>query len=57
MAMLRIVASLAVMAMIINAAMAATYNVGSPGGSWDTSTDLPSWSSSKTFLVGDSLGK
>ncbi|XP_058220245.1 uclacyanin 1-like [Rhododendron vialii] len=55
MAMLRIVASLAVMAMIINVAMAATYNVGSPSGSWDTSTDLASWSSSKTFLVGDRL--
>ncbi|KAI8551862.1 hypothetical protein RHMOL_Rhmol06G0220200 [Rhododendron molle] len=55
MAMLRMVASLAVMAVIINVAMAATYNVGSPGGSWDTSTDLASWSSSKRFKAGDSL--
>ena len=50
--------SLAIMAaMLIELTMAATYTVGGPNGSWDTSTKLQNWASSQTFLVGDSLSK
>ncbi|KAK4398032.1 hypothetical protein Sango_1278700 [Sesamum angolense] len=53
--MLQAVVSLAAMAMMINLSMAANYTVGAPNGGWDQSTDLTTWASSQTFLVGDNL--
>lgn len=47
--------SLAVTAILLELGMATNYTVGAPNGSWDTSTDLTSWASSLTFLVGDNL--
>ncbi|XP_062104682.1 uclacyanin 1-like [Humulus lupulus] len=56
MAMQRVLLSLPVMAaMLIQLAMAATYTVGGANGAWDQITDLQTWVSSQTFLVGDSL--
>ncbi|KAF3950445.1 hypothetical protein CMV_023805 [Castanea mollissima] len=55
MAMLRTLMSLAISAMLINLAMAANYTVGGPNGGWDTSTNIQTWASSQTFLVGDNL--
>lgn len=48
---------MAVALLIIRLSVAVNHTVGSPGGSWDTSTDLNSWASSRTFVVGDNLGK
>ncbi|KAL0399861.1 UNVERIFIED_CONTAM: Uclacyanin 1 [Sesamum radiatum] len=53
--MLQAVVSLAAMAMMINLSMASNYTVGAPNGGWDQSTDLTTWASSQTFLVGDNL--
>ncbi|KAM3698206.1 hypothetical protein ACB098_06G171400 [Castanea mollissima] len=53
--MLRTLMSLAISAMLINLAMAANYTVGGPNGGWDTSTNIQTWASSQTFLVGDNL--
>ncbi|KAL6287418.1 hypothetical protein ACE6H2_011808 [Prunus campanulata] len=47
--------SLVVVSMLIELAMAASYNVGGPNGGWDSTTDLQTWASSQTFLVGDNL--
>ncbi|XP_021811194.1 blue copper protein-like [Prunus avium] len=47
--------SLVVATMLIELAMAASYNVGGPNGGWDSTTDLQTWASSQTFLVGDNL--
>ncbi|KAF3443749.1 hypothetical protein FNV43_RR13439 [Rhamnella rubrinervis] len=47
--------SLAIMAMLMELAMAANYTVGDPNGGWDTSTNLQTWASSQSFLVGDNL--
>ncbi|XP_050250263.1 uclacyanin 1-like [Quercus robur] len=55
MAMLRALMSLAISAMLINLAMAANYTVGGPNGGWDTSTNVQTWASSQSFLVGDNL--
>ncbi|XP_031254558.1 uclacyanin 1 [Pistacia vera] len=55
MAVLRILISLAVVAMFIQLSMAANYTVGGTNGGWDTSTDLQSWASSQSFQVGDNL--
>lgn len=49
--------SLAIMAMLMELAMAANYTVGAPNGGWDTSTNLQTWASSQSFLVGDNLSK
>lgn len=49
--------SLVVVTMLIELAMAATYMVGGPNGAWDSSTDLQTWASSQSFLVGDNLSK
>lgn len=49
--------SLVVVTMLIELAMAASYNVGGPNGGWDSTTDLQTWASSQTFLVGDNLSK
>lgn len=57
MAMLRTLMSLAISAILINLAMAANYTVGGPNGGWDTSTNIQTWASSQTFLVGDNLSK
>ncbi|KAJ4729978.1 blue copper protein [Melia azedarach] len=55
MAVLRILVSLAATAMLIQLAMATNYTVGGPNGGWDITTDLQSWASSQSFLVGDNL--
>jgi hypothetical protein len=55
MTMLRTLTILAFSALFIKLAIATSYTVGGPSGSWDQSTDLTSWASSKTFIVGDSL--
>ncbi|KAL0002932.1 hypothetical protein SO802_016713 [Lithocarpus litseifolius] len=55
MAMLRALMSLAISSMLINLAMAANYTVGGPNGGWDTSTNIQTWASSQSFLVGDNL--
>ncbi|KAM0955702.1 hypothetical protein ACFX2A_024557 [Malus domestica] len=47
--------SLVVVTMLIELAMAATYMVGGPNGAWDSSTDLQTWASLQSFLVGDNL--
>ena len=57
MAMLRALMSLAISAILINLAMAANYTVGGPNGGWDTSTNVQTWASSQSFLVGDHLSK
>lgn len=57
MAVLRILVSLAATAMLIQLAMATNYTVGGPNGGWDITTDLQSWASSQSFLVGDNLSK
>jgi len=57
MAMLRsTLMSLAILAMLINLGMGANYTVGGANG-WDTITDLQTWASSQSFLVGDNLSK
>ncbi|KAK3015261.1 hypothetical protein RJ639_006049 [Escallonia herrerae] len=55
MSMLRTLLSLAAIAMLIDLAVATNFTVGGPTGGWDTSTNLQSWASSQTFLVGDNL--
>lgn len=42
---------------IADLAMAASYTVGSPSGSWDLQTNLTQWAESNTFHVGDVLSK
>lgn len=53
----RTLMSFVIMTMLIELAMAATYTVGGPNGGWDATTDLQTWVSSQTFLVGDNLSK
>ncbi|XP_049352959.1 uclacyanin 1-like [Solanum verrucosum] len=55
MAMLRMLMSLAAIAMLLGSAMATNYTVGGPNGGWDQSTDVQAWAASKTFFVGDDL--
>ncbi|XP_059283168.1 uclacyanin 1-like [Lycium ferocissimum] len=55
MAMLRILMSLAAIAMLLGLAMATDYTVGGPNGGWDPTSDLQAWAASKTFFVGDNL--
>ncbi|CAN6166154.1 unnamed protein product [Urochloa humidicola] len=43
------------MAALLGAASAATYNVGEPGGSWDLRTNYGDWAASKRFHPGDQL--
>lgn len=57
MAMLRMLMSLAAIAMLLGSAMATNYTVGGPNGGWDQSTDAQAWAASKTFFVGDNLSK
>ena len=57
MTMLSTFMSLAISAMLIKLAMAANYTVGGTSGGWDTSTNLQTWASSQSFLVGDNLSK
>ncbi|XP_019192947.1 PREDICTED: uclacyanin 1-like isoform X2 [Ipomoea nil] len=47
--------SVALISMVVGSAMAANHTVGGPNGGWDTSTNLQSWASSETFMVGDNL--
>ncbi|CAN6452092.1 unnamed protein product [Victoria cruziana] len=44
-----------VMAMLVNVSLGANYTVGAPNGSWDVSTSLQAWASSRTFNPGDVL--
>ncbi|KAK6918914.1 Phytocyanin domain [Dillenia turbinata] len=55
MAMKRAVINIAIVAMIIEVAMATTYKVGGPNGGWDLNTNLQAWASANSFVVGDSL--
>lgn len=55
--MLRAQMSLAVTALLIQLGMAANYTVGGPNGGWDTSSNLQTWASAQTFIVGDNLSK
>ncbi|XP_055824000.1 uclacyanin 1-like [Solanum dulcamara] len=55
MEMLRMLMSLAAIAMLLGSAMATNYTVGGPNGGWDQSTDAQAWAASKTFFVGDNL--
>ncbi|KAG2717096.1 hypothetical protein I3843_03G158400 [Carya illinoinensis] len=55
MAMLRTLMSLAISGMLIKLAMAGSYTVGGQNGGWDTTTNLQTWASSHSFLVGDNL--
>ncbi|XP_078437392.1 uclacyanin 1-like [Wolffia australiana] len=47
--------TLAMMALFLEYAFAATIVVGAPNGGWDLRTDYTSWASSQTFSVGDTL--
>ncbi|CAH1425127.1 unnamed protein product [Lactuca virosa] len=42
-------------AMLLELAMAVDHTVGAPSGGWDVSTNLQTWASSQTFVVGDNL--
>ncbi|XP_060190957.1 uclacyanin 1-like [Lycium barbarum] len=55
MAMIRILMSLAAIAMLLGCVMATDYTVGGPNGGWDQTSDLQAWAASKTFFVGDNL--
>ncbi|XP_060211465.1 uclacyanin 1 [Lycium barbarum] len=55
MAMVRILMSLATIALVLGSAVAANHTVGAPNGGWDQSADLKTWAASETFVVGDSL--
>ncbi|XP_041008543.1 mavicyanin-like [Juglans microcarpa x Juglans regia] len=55
MAKTRTLISLTISAMLLKLAMAANYTVGGQTGGWDTTTNLQSWASSQSFLVGDNL--
>lgn len=57
MAMVRLLMSLATIAMVFGFAIAANHTVGAPNGGWNQNTDLKTWAASETFVVGDSLGK
>ncbi|KAM7498259.1 hypothetical protein LguiA_022673 [Lonicera macranthoides] len=46
---------LAALALIFDTAAATNFTVGGPTGSWDTNTNLQTWASSQSFLVGDNL--
>ncbi|XP_071739853.1 mavicyanin-like [Rutidosis leptorrhynchoides] len=41
--------------MLLQVAFAVDHTVGSPGGSWDLSTNFGVWASNQTFSVGDNL--
>ncbi|KAG6657840.1 hypothetical protein CIPAW_04G118500 [Carya illinoinensis] len=41
--------------MLIKLAMAVNYTAGGQTGGWDTTTNLQTWASSQSFLVGDNL--
>ncbi|KAM5580730.1 uclacyanin 1 [Rosa sericea] len=51
----RTLMSFAIMTVLVELATAATYTVGGPNGGWDATTNLQTWASSQTFLVGDNL--
>ncbi|KAF3675235.1 putative cysteine-rich repeat secretory protein 38-like [Capsicum annuum] len=55
MAMVRLLMSLATIAMVFGFAIAANHTVGAPNGGWNQNTDLKTWAASETFVVGDSL--
>ncbi|XP_023755310.1 uclacyanin 1 [Lactuca sativa] len=42
-------------AMLLELAMAVDHTVGAPSGGWDVSTDMQTWATSQTFVVGDNL--
>ncbi|PWA80039.1 cupredoxin superfamily protein [Artemisia annua] len=53
--MTKILMSIIATTMIFQLALAVDHNVGKPNGGWDQSTDLKSWASAQTFIVGDNL--
>ncbi|KAF8409473.1 hypothetical protein HHK36_005549 [Tetracentron sinense] len=55
MAMVRILMSLTVVAVLVISAMAANLTVGGSNGAWDTTTNLQAWATSQTFSSGDNL--
>ncbi|OIT02870.1 PREDICTED: uclacyanin 1-like [Nicotiana attenuata] len=55
MAMLRVLTSLVVIAMVLGSAMATDYTVGAPNGGWDQTSDLQSWVASQKLFVGDKI--
>ncbi|KAG2712271.1 hypothetical protein I3843_04G108800 [Carya illinoinensis] len=55
MAKKRTLISLTISAMLIKLAMAVNYTAGGQTGGWDTTTNLQTWASSQSFLVGDNL--
>ncbi|RCV10821.1 hypothetical protein SETIT_2G139400v2 [Setaria italica] len=42
-------------AAVISTALAATYNIGEPGWSWDLQTNYSDWAASKRFHPGDQI--
>lgn len=54
---MKALACAAVALSLINAAMAADYVVGNPGGGWDGRTDYKSWAAAQAFAPGDTLSK
>jgi len=50
-------ALLAVAAVMMEAAAAATYTVGAPDGLWDMQTDYAQWVKTKTFHPGDKISE
>lgn len=57
MAALKAFVAAATIMLMIQLAMATDFTVGSPGGSWDLSTNFATWAKAKTFVVGDNLSK
>ncbi|XP_078175924.1 uclacyanin 1-like [Carex rostrata] len=55
MKMAKILLAFMALVAIADLAMAASYTVGSPSGSWDLQTNLTQWAESNTFKVGDVL--
>lgn len=53
--MLKMLMSLAAIAMLLGNVMATNYTVGGPNGGWDQFSDVQGWAASKTFFVGDNL--
>lgn len=55
--MAKILLAFVAMVAIAELAMAATYTVGAPSGSWDLQTNLTQWADSNTFHPGDVLSE
>ncbi|KAJ1695000.1 hypothetical protein LUZ63_011698 [Rhynchospora breviuscula] len=53
--MAKILLAFAAVVAIAEVAMAATYTVGAPNGSWDLQTNYTQWTEANTFHPGDTL--